>query len=74
MICQIVSLRTRQEIKETKIDTNKTRSLETGLNSWGNVNLVMVVFTGDKTYPAILLTNDNNDIIYEFSKIWNLKE
>jgi len=48
------------------IDPLKTHSLAVDLNSWGNVNLVTVVFTGNKPYPDAFLTNDDNDILYRF--------
>lgn len=43
-------------------------SFSVDLNSWGNVNFVSgEVNTGDETFPAISLTNEGGDILYDFS-------
>jgi len=48
------------------IDLTRVRIVDTDLNSWGDVNLVTVVFNGKKPHPAAYLTDQENNIIYVF--------
>ncbi len=49
-----------------EIDLAKINTFETELDTWGNINLVTVVFNGNKPYPMAYITNDNDDIFYKF--------
>ena len=48
-------------------DLQREHSFEAELNSWGRVNIVMTIITGNKPYPMAYLTNEHNDILYEFT-------
>ena len=46
------------------VDPLKKHSFETNLDSWGTVNFVTVVFTGNKPTPDAYLTNEYDEILY----------
>lgn len=42
-------------------------SFSTKLNSWNDIQFVTGISTGNKPHPVAYLTNEKNDIIYQFS-------
>jgi hypothetical protein len=43
-----------------------TSSSTIDLNSWGTVNFVTILIDGRKPYPTAFLTNEHDDILYQF--------
>ena len=48
-----------------------TSSFAVDLNYWGEVNFVTTVIDGNKPYPIAYLTNEYNDVLYEFGAFTN---
>lgn len=48
----------------------KTYAYGVDLNTWGKVNISTTIYGERKLYPRAFLTNEQDDILYEFNDIW----